>query len=173
MHGSGGFQALLHTYSLTAAILPGRSVFFLEAVCMEGVPPSLQTVGPLENGEVARPRLRELCAEREHPSADRTLRRRLHAPHPYGLLPEETGRHPAPPSSVSPETKGVGGTELPAISKTNKFKSTASASCPPQRESAENPSGFSTAPGKRAAHGKPCSASSRRSFEHGHDTTPG
>jgi len=49
MHGSGGFQALLHTYSLTAAVLPGRIVFFLESVCMEGVPPALQTVGPLEN----------------------------------------------------------------------------------------------------------------------------
>jgi hypothetical protein len=67
MHGSGGFQALLHTYSLTAAVLLGSIIVFLEAVCIEGVPPSLQTVGPLENGEVARPRLRKLCAVQENP----------------------------------------------------------------------------------------------------------
>jgi hypothetical protein len=48
MHGSGSFQTLLHTYSLTAALLLGSIVVFLEAVCME-VPPPLQTVGPLEN----------------------------------------------------------------------------------------------------------------------------
>ena len=48
MHGSGSFQTLLHTYSLTAALLLGSIVVFLEADCME-VPPPLQTVGPLEN----------------------------------------------------------------------------------------------------------------------------
>ena len=38
-----------YTHSLTDAVLPGRTGFFVEAVCTEGVPPSLQTVGPFEN----------------------------------------------------------------------------------------------------------------------------
>ena len=38
-----------YTHSLTDAVLPGRTGFFVEAVCTEGVPPSLKTAGPFEN----------------------------------------------------------------------------------------------------------------------------